>query len=46
MLAYNKLGWNVSSHVVMAGNKVKDIEIKMKLAHRPDIEKPLIKLPL
>lgn len=46
MLAYNKLGRFIGRLIVQAGNKVKDIEIKMKTAHLPDVENTLLKSPL
>lgn len=42
MLAYNKLGRLVSSPVVGAGNKVKDIDMQMKIAQLPDKEETLL----
>lgn len=45
-LAYNKLGRLIGSPVFKAGNKVKDIEIKMKIAHLLDGEETMRKLLL
>lgn len=46
MLAYNKLGRLRSSPVGKAGNKVKDIDMKMKTAQLPDMEETLLRLLL